>query len=449
MVKLPVKILEEEGKTRTNVASFEIPAVTHFDGDVEEVLESLSALKTKVVKPRQLETETKEQKLTLKMMGLICSGPATQTLQDAAQAARKHVYQEYLETEYDIDEVQREVLIKDETAFEEYISREFDELPDELPKGVDDTEAFTKHLFKVFFQQFWNNLHVVMFSADTYRAYKTQKEYLKKPQDVGVEAAFQRVDTLTNLLTFFPPTGSRGRMATSDQWEKHSKGKFVSYAMKREMKYNLLPDVFQDRFDALEEDWMEMTHAKFNSEAYKCKVMDCQERHTEDKEKQQNKRKREEQLSNIPRKDRKKNERTKVCCDLTPPTNKGQARLCELCKAAGAQEYVYKTHWTSDCNKKEKYAKLMSGRAGSCQKAHKELSTLEKKLRREFKLMTKRVKQLEGKPSSKKRRRGEEKTQTILLLRHHWMTTSEEQSCMGARRMTLPQKNSLFLINVN
>ena len=99
MVKLPVKISEEEGETRTNVTSFEIPAIIRFDGDVEDVLQSLNELKTKVIRPRQLETEKEEVKLTLKMLGLICVGTATQTLQEATKAARKHVYHEYLEAE--------------------------------------------------------------------------------------------------------------------------------------------------------------------------------------------------------------------------------------------------------------------------------------------------------------------------------------------------------------
>ena len=173
------------------------------------------------------------------------------------------------------------------------------------------------------------------------------------------------------------------------------------------MKYNLLPDAYQEKFDALEEDWSEMTHAKFNSEAYKCEVADRREQLAQEREKPQIKRKREEQLSNIPRKDRKTNERTKARREAAPTTNKGRARLCELCKAAGAPEYIYTNHWTSECLKKDKYAKLMSGGAGSRQRANKELSTSEKKLRREFKLMSKRVKQLEGKPSGKRRRRGE------------------------------------------
>ena len=68
-----------------------------FDGDVENVLESLQALKTKVIKPKQLETEEERIKFTIKMMGLICIGTATQTFHEAAQAARKYIYEEYLE----------------------------------------------------------------------------------------------------------------------------------------------------------------------------------------------------------------------------------------------------------------------------------------------------------------------------------------------------------------
>ena len=79
-----------------------------------------------------------------------------------------------------------------------------------------------------------------MFGADAYRAFKTQKEYLKnkivKPHDVGAEASFRRIDILSNLLLLFPPTGSRGRMATPEQWEAHANVRFVSHAEKREMK---------------------------------------------------------------------------------------------------------------------------------------------------------------------------------------------------------------------
>ena len=47
---------------------------------------------------------------------------------------------------------------------------------------------------------------------------------------------------------------------------------------KREMKYNLLPDEFQERFDKLEVDWTDMFHAKFNAEAQKCENADKKKR---------------------------------------------------------------------------------------------------------------------------------------------------------------------------
>ena len=53
---------------------------------------------------------------------------------------------------------------------------------------------------------------------------------------------------------------------------------FYIIAEKREMKYNLLPDEFQERFDELEVDWTDMSHAKFNAEAQKCKDADKKKR---------------------------------------------------------------------------------------------------------------------------------------------------------------------------
>ena len=91
MVKFLVMMSKDEGKTCSNVISFEIPAITRFNGDVEHVLESLSELRTKVIKPSKLETEREEVKLTLKMLGLICVGTATQTLQEATKAARRSI----------------------------------------------------------------------------------------------------------------------------------------------------------------------------------------------------------------------------------------------------------------------------------------------------------------------------------------------------------------------
>ena len=66
-----------------------------------------------------------------------------------------------------------------------------------------------------------------------------------------------------------------------------------------------------------------------------------------------------------------------------------------------------KTHNAQDCKNKERYEKLLSGGAGSRQKTKNEFSKNEQKFRREFKLMAKKVKQLEAKSAGKRKRRGE------------------------------------------
>ena len=74
-------------------------------------------------------------------------GTATQTLQDAAKAARKHVYRERMESKYNIDAVQEEVLVDNEGAFFEFLERNFTKLDEEF----EDNAAFTAHLYKLFF----------------------------------------------------------------------------------------------------------------------------------------------------------------------------------------------------------------------------------------------------------------------------------------------------------
>lgn len=45
------------------------------------------------IKPRKLEDPKEEVKLNLKMLRIIYMSTATQTLQEASKASRKHVYQ--------------------------------------------------------------------------------------------------------------------------------------------------------------------------------------------------------------------------------------------------------------------------------------------------------------------------------------------------------------------
>ena len=62
---------------------------------------------------------------------------------------------------------------------------------------------------------------------------------------------------------------------------------------------------------------------------------------------------------------------------------------------AGVPDLIYKTHHTKDCNKKEKYKKLLSGDIAPGQKANREFLSLDTKIRWDFKLMVKKQKKLE------------------------------------------------------
>lgn len=73
----------------------------------------------------------------------------------------------------------------------------------------------------------------------------------------------------------------------------------------------------------------------------------------------------------------------------TETTNAGKQRLCELCKAAGAPEFVYLTHSTSQCKKKNEYARRLSGGAASRSSVTKEICGKDTYLKREAKLMNK------------------------------------------------------------
>ena len=116
--------------------------------------------------------------------------------------------------------VEKEVLIEDKGAFFVFLEMEFTD----REKKFETTTAFTDHLFKIFQQTFWNHLRPVMFGVDANRTYKVQKDYLTKivkPIHVDVEAAFWRVDYITIILLFLPPTARRERIATPKKWDSH------------------------------------------------------------------------------------------------------------------------------------------------------------------------------------------------------------------------------------
>jgi hypothetical protein len=218
-VKIPVKITATGDESRSNVTSFEMEGISHFDNNVENVLVSISQLKERVIKPKAIEDPNEEIRVTVQLMQLICnSGPASQTLQEAARMGRTLVHDEHLKDD-DNDEVVEDVLINDEAAFYEFINNATTYDNDEF----DSEEEYINFMYQEFNRGFWNHLNSVIFGADAYRAFKQQKDYMLnkivKPYGVSVEAAFRRIEIISNLLAYFPPPSSRGKTATVEQWE--------------------------------------------------------------------------------------------------------------------------------------------------------------------------------------------------------------------------------------
>ena len=88
-----------------------------------------------------------------------------------------------------------------------------------------------------------------------------------KPFGVSVEVASPRIEVVTRYMEYFPLPCGCGNQATQDQWDIHEEFKKIGVDVKKEMKYNLLPETYHDGFDELENDWSEMSNSKFLSEA--------------------------------------------------------------------------------------------------------------------------------------------------------------------------------------
>jgi len=85
-------------------------------------------------------------------------------------------------------------------------------------------------------------------------------------------------------------------------------------------------------------------------------------------------------------------------------TNGGTARECELCKAAGAPDFVYKSHYTNQCKKKDEFKKALSGGVAKRAQAFKEYRSSEKELMKELKLL-KKIKKLKKETAGGVRKR--------------------------------------------
>ena len=123
MVKLPIKIYVNGGESRSNVTNFEIKAITRFDSNVETVLEVLTQLNEKVIKPKAIDDPNEEWKVTLQLLQIVYSKTAVATLQETSRVARVQVFEDHFK-DNDDDDIQKEVLTADDNAIFEYMERE-------------------------------------------------------------------------------------------------------------------------------------------------------------------------------------------------------------------------------------------------------------------------------------------------------------------------------------
>ena len=164
----------------------------------------------------------------------------------------------------------------------------------------------------------------------------------------------------------------------------------------------------------MESDWTEMLHAKFLSEAQKFEAIDLKDRQKLEKKREASKRKTREDdsISTLSRSQRSRNAKGTKRKMQTEPTSQGKARLCELCKLAGAPDYVYLSHNTNQCNKKDSYAAMMSGGTASRSKATKDFHSKETYRKREAKLISK-IKQLKKKAKKARKEKDDDDVSSI------------------------------------
>lgn len=367
VVKIPMKINEDGEDSRSNTSYVKVNAIEFFDNKAENVMGVLDVLKHRVVAPRRLDNEGEEAKSFVHFLKFVCMDTARYTLDSICKTARQELWDQEFAGNNAIDIVEEDV-VRDESQL--YLLIEEDWQP--VPEGHDNVEAYRIFLLKEYRRMMMNGIYQVVFGADAYRAFRDQKEYLKtaivKPFGVSVEAAFRRVDVIANLMTHFPPTARRGRMANSAQWALFEDEKNLNDEDIREIKYNLLPEPYKEKMDNLEEDWVEMTYAKFLLEAQKCEQADkratelARSRNNKGNNKNNRKKRKHDDAGDESDEDRSSKRSKKHSRNSKSGRDRDASRpprQCELCKAAGAPEQVYRSHYTNQCNKVDEYKKKL------------------------------------------------------------------------------------------
>ena len=121
---------------------------------------------------------------------------------------------------------------------------------DKVPLLYDNTNEYRTYLFKEYKRRILNGIYQVTFGADTYCAFRTQKEYMwnqiVKSWGVSMEVSFRRIDVLANIMRHFPPLARHRRLVNQAKWLQFEDMKDLNEVEIQEIKYGLLPEAFKD-----------------------------------------------------------------------------------------------------------------------------------------------------------------------------------------------------------
>ena len=386
---IPVKIDQGAGEGKTNLTKFEVPKIYHFDNNVERVLSAIMTIDTKVMNHVSNLTGIEKIRRRMKYIEMICFENAQQEYEEALDYAKSEVLMRYSSAlvqasntnnincaSFELDEATHQELLDNPVSFNEWVSKAADQLSaEEVQFWGHQTAARTALMkWEYYTMFFFNQLNVIIFGKKSHRAKELQLEYMqygmRKPFGATVAQCFRRVDMMVNLLQFFPPITTRDEMPDMDDWNSAQETRDVTNLMNRRIKFNLLPEKFQNSLEEdTDDDWRTMVYPKFVALVQQCETKDERERKemmaNREKLKASALKRKDDGLEGLDRASKSKNQANKRHKNNNNKNYKGDAQYCALCKAAGAPVWLYKNHATKDCMKADEYKRKLSGGAAS------------------------------------------------------------------------------------
>ena len=389
---LSVKIDQAGGTDKHNYMKVTCPTIADWE-EVENTLATLKCVDEELMDKRATGIMSEDVTTKWTYVENLCKSPAAKNvLKEATKAARSVIASTYRhltpnkvkDQSWGLSDDQYRSFIINPRQFHEWLAKR-DQAKDVeqeyFGKQALTKEEYLNSLWTNYDNRIMNELHKTIFGEKAYKALEEQKSYLTncivKPFGTSISLNFQRVDTLTGYLTYYPPTTERERLPTDAQWATH-KARYagaITSEMNRRIKFNLLPTEFQSKLeDPSVKDWLAMKYHEFNDyckylerEDTKAReIRESQKEKMKDKNSKSDEKHGSDMTSRIPRRDREKNKRNKRDRESYEERNesRGRAKYCEYCNLMGKPDYVCKTHNARDCKNKSYYQRKLAGGPG-------------------------------------------------------------------------------------